>query len=131
MKIRQDFVTNSSSSSFIISKSNLDDEQIEAIRNHSELGQRLNMFCAEEAWGIEENEEYITGYTWMDNFSISDLFDVIGVMPAAITWSEYPISLLEVNATPQKPRQHKSWREHVREITSDNELQETIEDMED
>lgn len=48
MKIRKDFVTNSSSSSFIISKKYLTEEQLEAIRNHSKIGERLGLKCAEE-----------------------------------------------------------------------------------
>lgn len=43
MKVRQDFVTNSSSSSFIISKKCLDEDQVEAIRKHGLLGQKLHL----------------------------------------------------------------------------------------
>jgi hypothetical protein len=89
MKYRLDFVTNSSSSSFLIAKKNLDEDQLEAIRNHSELGKKLNLQYAEEAWHIDENENYITGYTYMDNFYISELFDIIGVNNKSIHWSEY------------------------------------------
>lgn len=41
MKVRVDFVTNSSSSSFVISKKHLDEEQILAIKQHISLGKKI------------------------------------------------------------------------------------------
>ena len=43
MKIRTDFVTNSSSSSFVISKKVLDAEQLEAIINHRQFAEEHNL----------------------------------------------------------------------------------------
>lgn len=79
MKVRRDFVTNSSSSSFIINKCHLDRDQIEAIRRHSEIGAALGIKCADEAWHIEENGRYIGGYTSMDNFDMREFLDKIDV----------------------------------------------------
>lgn len=93
MKIRHDFVTNSSSSSFIISKEELNPYQIEAIRNHSEIGELLGMSCSEESWRIEENDSYITGYTWLDNFDMWEFLQLFGVDVNDIKWSEYEIGL--------------------------------------
>lgn len=88
MKIRKDFVTNSSSSSFIISKKCLTEEQLEAIRNHSKIGERLGLECAEEAWSIEENDISIWGYTWIDNFDIGKIFEIYGIPNEVIKWDE-------------------------------------------
>ena len=93
MKIRKDFVTNSSSSSFLIDKKFLTEEQIEAIRYHSELGERLGMLNAEESWHIDENDSYIVGYTMMDNFSMRGFLNAIGAGECVMDWSEYPIPL--------------------------------------
>ena len=93
MKIRRDFVTNSSSTSFIISKEKLDQHQIEAIKNHSEIGELLGMNYSEQSWCIEENDSYITGYTCMDNFDMYEFLQVFGVYARNIEWSEYKIDL--------------------------------------
>lgn len=95
MKVRKDFVTNSSSSSFIISKRYLDEDQIEAIRGHSSLGEKLGLECFDEPWDISENNDYITGYTWMDNFDMGEFFDKIEVNGRNVNWSEYPFNLPE------------------------------------
>lgn len=140
MKVRKDFVTNSSSSSFIISKSILTEEQIEAIRNHSELAKRLNLYSYEESWTIEENDSVITGYTWMDNFSMSDFFEKIDILPAAATWGEYPFNLPDEEYNIEKPIQNneeKSWKDYLLDIKNgvpfeeDDNLDELINDLED
>ena len=97
MKVRQDFVTNSSSSSFIISKRCLDNDQIEAIRNHGELGEKLGLDCCDWTWNIDENENYITGYTSMDNFDMDTFLEKIDVNSRNISWSEYPFNLPKEN----------------------------------
>lgn len=106
MKVRLGFVTNSSSSSFIISKKYLDEDQIEAIRSHSSLGKKLGLDCWEDAWNIEENREYITGDTWMDNFDMEEFLKEIDVDLGKVDWSEWNFNL----DTYSKDKD-KSWRD--------------------
>lgn len=88
MKVRVDFVTNSSSSSFVISKKHLDEEQILAIKQHISLGKKLDMYNCdlENAWDIDENDEYIGFYTPQDNFDMLHFLDIIGVKSEYICW---------------------------------------------
>ena len=73
MKVRNGFVSNSSSSSFMILKNNLTKEQIEKIKNHiavvNENKEEFNdvSFYTEpnDAWQITENALSIMGKTWM------------------------------------------------------------------
>lgn len=93
MKIRTDFVTNSSSSSFIIAKKNLDNDQLEAIRNHSYLAEKLGLDSPECSWNIEENDKYITGYTIIDNFDMDEFLSIIEIDMNLVNWDEYEFDL--------------------------------------
>lgn len=117
MKVRRDFVTNSSSSSFIISKRCLDNDQIEAIREHWELGKKIGMVDLkwDSPWDIEENDEFITGYTFMDNFNMYDFFNKIDVKEGNITWSERPFDLFFYKDNKDDEENNKDWRDLLHE----------------
>lgn len=95
MKYRLDFVTNSSSSSFIIAKKDLSDDQLRAIRKHSKLGKELGIEWYEDEWLIDENETFITGSTYMDNFDFHEFFNIIDVDDDIVIWGDYPFDLIE------------------------------------
>jgi hypothetical protein len=64
MKIRIGFVTNSSSSSFMISKKRLTKKQITALLNYDVYSRKKKW---SDGWIVEEDEKYIRGVTAMDN----------------------------------------------------------------
>ena len=80
MKVRLGFVSNSSSSSFVVNKRFLTPLQIEQIQNHRELGIQLGiMYSQTDYWVIDENEFEIEGHTDMDNFDMNEFMEKIGV----------------------------------------------------
>lgn len=97
MKFRFGFVTNSSSSSFIISKKHLTSIQIEQINNYLKVAEFIvhrteddwepNRFgWLNEDWDIEENNEYISGSSWTDNFDMYAFLDYIRVPEEKVHW---------------------------------------------
>lgn len=111
MQIRTDFVTNSSSSSFIICKKFLTNDQIDAIRKHKEIANRMNLYCSDCPWNIEENEMFITGYTSIDNFSMSEFFEIIGINSSCVNWSEYRFTLPNCDKKYSSKEITETWKE--------------------
>lgn len=89
MKTRNGFISNSSSSSFIISKNCLSELQINAIKNHATTSYFKRNACNEyDAWNIDEDEFCIYGRTDMDNFSMDDFLRVLGVNMSIVKWDD-------------------------------------------
>lgn len=81
MKIRQGFVSNSSSSSFIVYKNSLSDIQLNAIRNAERILQLLGLDLtnAINDWTVEENDDTIKGYTMIDNFDFIGYLNIFNI----------------------------------------------------
>ena len=90
MKIRFDFVTNSSSSSFVIVKSAITDEQKSKIFNYQEVAKEIMPEdYIDDYWQVDEGEYFIRGFTIIDNFDMQKFLELIGVPSTAVnfTWN--------------------------------------------
>ena len=95
MKIRNGFVSNSSSSSFVIPKEKLTYEQIDKIYRHIEEAEKhyeyydFGSVNNGNAWHISESEFYVSGYCIMDNFDMYEyLYKYLKVEKDCVKWGE-------------------------------------------
>lgn len=112
MKVRNSFVSNSSSSSFVIRTEYLTDAQIRRIHDHIResniiddfldkleteynlSGKYVDSFFKKEyasedhRWYINEEYQEISGSCNMDNFNMGKFLDQIGVDKNYIRWSD-------------------------------------------
>ncbi len=99
MKTRTGFVSNSSSSSFIINKKDLTKRQIDKINNHIEEAVKMSdpnktpegydfQYGWKDTWTVLENETEVHMFTTMNNFSMYEFLIDIGIEDAAIKEGE-------------------------------------------
>jgi hypothetical protein len=85
MRIRVNFVSNSSSASFILQKSKMSSLQIYAMLHLPEMIDKLNMSKNDDdGWSIHDDGEFIRGDTIMDNDGMNKFFKAIGLNNNAI-----------------------------------------------
>ena len=82
MKIRNGFVSNSSSSSFVLKIDEISEDQLAMIWDHIELGRDLlewQNYHDEDRWSIWITEDHVHGETSMDNFDMYEFLIKIGI----------------------------------------------------
>lgn len=98
MKIRSGYVSNSSSSSFLIPINALRQYQIEMIEDHIHCTENWLKYnkdaeidCCDDGnrWSIDVNEKCVYGYTFMDNFDMHFfLLNIAKVEQKYIHWGD-------------------------------------------
>ena len=93
MKQRSGFVSNSSSSSFVISKKALKKGQLKKIRNHMHKGTVMGLYTSwnsniDDSWLITKEFGMVKGTTMMANFPMREFLEKIGVNMDAVTWGD-------------------------------------------
>jgi len=87
MKIRSGFVSNSSSSSFMVSLRKLSLEQVCKILNHEVWGEKLGIeYAKSDSWDITIKKGVLCGNTWMNNFDMEEFLFKIGVTKGDVQW---------------------------------------------
>ena len=89
MKTRYGFVSNSSSSSFVIKLDDITAKQLKLIECHEIKGRKIDIpYANTDAWGIEVSDDEVRGETSMDNFNMRQFLENIGVPANKIKWGD-------------------------------------------
>lgn len=88
MKIRNGFVSNSSSSSFVLPTDCVTVAQLNKIKNHIGFAKKFKMgyVTTYDEWDIVEDEKFIRGSTNMDNFDMAEFMEKIGIDMSKVEW---------------------------------------------
>jgi hypothetical protein len=131
MKLRIGFVSNSSSSSFVLDKSKLTAIQCDWIKNPTDAIKMIekmdgidayarfgDIACAAD-WNVVEYVKTISGSTWMDNFDYIEFINYIGASKAFIkkesdgVWFDDESESREL---PHKELTHEEWKEEMKQL---------------
>ena len=89
MKNRQGFVSNSSSSSFVISLSDITAKQLKMIENYESMAEAFDLEVCEPLWFIDTDANVVKGHTWMDNFDMRHFLNkIVEIDEDLIEWGE-------------------------------------------
>jgi hypothetical protein len=91
MKTRSGFVSNSSSSSFVIKLKNISGSQLQKILDPDYSSQNYGEdsdFPYTWSIDLDGSKGTVEGYTSMDNFDMGRYLEELGVPDNAITWGE-------------------------------------------
>lgn len=90
MKYKIGFISNSSSSSFVIDIDNVTLKQYWQLINYSREAIKVGLECDphEVGWVITLNDKGVVGYTSMDNFDMYTFLLKIGIPNDVIEWDD-------------------------------------------
>ena len=80
------------------------------LKEHSYLGEKLGFSNTNYEWNIRENDYYITGDMYIDNFDMYNFMKNIGIDLGQVTWGEHPFDISKM-PSPSELENQDNWRE--------------------